>query len=242
MTSSSTLPFLFAETGTCWLRTVRHSHLSAPKPAPFPMLVSTNPPNPTLRPAYQILLPAVYDRIALAVNIKSKHMGRTEVPGAGEEGQASAKFQTFLLVPRCKNLGHVYLNISSKASSFLPQDGELNETLLCLHSLPSCSWNTHMGPLPPEGEPHRNRVWQLTYSPHMFRGWPRLVLCSMLKVPRQHGLCLFKPNKFPPSFSGVQRVQWLRVTTVMNVWHNTQNRTGAKGRWHLLAYISQGTN
>lgn len=46
MTSSSTLPSLFAETGTCWLRNVRHSHPSAPKPAPFPMLVSTNPPTP----------------------------------------------------------------------------------------------------------------------------------------------------------------------------------------------------
>ena len=160
----------------------------------------------------------------------------------GRKDKRQRSIQTFLLVPRCKNLGHVYLNVSSKASSFLPQDGELNETLLCLHSLPSCSWNTHMGPLPPEGEPHRKRVWQLTYSPHVFRGWPRLVLCSMLMVPRQHGLCLFKPNKFPPSFSGVQRVHWLRVTTVMNVWHNTQNRTGAKGRWHLLAYISQGTN
>ena len=85
-------------------------------------------PTPTPRPAHQILLPAVYDRIALAVNLKSKHMGRREVPGAGEEGQASGKFQTFLLVPRCKNLGHVYFNVSSKASSFLPRDGELNDS------------------------------------------------------------------------------------------------------------------
>ena len=153
---------------------------------------STPPP---LRPAYQILFPAVYDHIALAVNLKSKHMGRREVPGAGEEGQASGKFQTFLLVPRCKNLGHVYFNVSSKASSFLPQDGELNETLLCLHSLPSCSWNTHMGPPYHPKVNHTGTVSGSSPILHVFRGWPRLALCSMLMVPRQHGLRLFKLNK-----------------------------------------------
>lgn len=169
-------------------------------------------------------------------------MGRREVPGGGEEGQASAKFQTFLLVPRCKNLGHMYFNVSSKASSFLPQDGELNETLLCLHSLPSCSWNTHMGPPTTRRWTTQEQCLAAHLILHVFRGWPRLAFCSMLMVPRQHGLRLFKLNKFPSPFSGVQRGQCFRVTSVMNEWHNTQNRPGAKGRWQLLAYISQGAN
>lgn len=117
MTSLSTLP-LFAVTGTCWFRNVQSSHPSEPKLAPFPCWYPPTP-HPHPRPAYHILLPAVYDHIALAVNLKANTWGG-EVPEVGRKDKRQPKFQTFLLVPRCKNLGHMYFNVSSKASSFLP--------------------------------------------------------------------------------------------------------------------------
>lgn len=108
--------------------------------ATLPTLASSNL-HPR-RPAYQIVLPAIYDHTTLAVNIKNKHMGRTEGVEAGEEEHVQVMFhELFLLVPRCKNLGmsHVFQLSSKGSSSPLSQDSELKEEAFTyLHSLPSC--------------------------------------------------------------------------------------------------------
>lgn len=243
MTSSSTLPSLslplFALTGTCWFRNVRSSHPSEPKLAPFPCWYPPTPhPHPwDLHIMYYFLLSMTTSPWQLTS--KQTH-GEERSPWRwGGRTSVSEVSDIFASAQVQKPWSHVCQRLIKGL----------------IFSSPGwrAEWNTPVPPLPTllflkhtYGTPYHPKVNHTGTAAHLilhvFRGWPRLAPCSMLMVPRQHGLRLFKLNKFPSPFSGVQRGQCFRVTSVMNEWQNTQNRPGAKGRWQLLAYISQRAN
>lgn len=105
-------------------------------------------------------------------------------------------------------------------------------------------WNTPVPPLPypPVLETHiwdppTTRRWTTQEQClaahlilHVFRadqGWHSVQCWWFLG---NTGYDLFKLNKFPSPFSGVQRGQCFRVTSVMNEWHNTPKQARSQGQ------------
>ena len=133
----------------------------------LPTLTPTNP-HPR-RPACRVLLPAVYDHTTLAVNIKNKHMGRTEGAGAGEEQEAQVMFhKLFLLMPQVQKPGNVtcissfHLRTHLLSPRIVSCKRPYSVSCPSLLSLTPTAWNIY---LPPTGESHRDSIWQAPLSP-----------------------------------------------------------------------------